>query len=47
MKERVTSIDGELPIVVVVPHGPSNPGLIEFAEIVAKEIDAYAIINRG
>lgn len=47
--ERVSIIEGKLPIIVVAPHGfnkdDENTALI--AETIASSIDCYAVINRG
>jgi hypothetical protein len=45
--ERVTVLQGELPVLVVSPHGHDDSGTAEMAEVIAQEIDAYAVINRG
>ena len=47
--ERVSVIEGSIPVIVVAPHGfhgdDENTDLI--AETIASTIDAYAVINRG
>lgn len=47
--ERVSIIEGKLPIIVVAPHGytkdDENTALI--AETIAESIGCYAVINRG
>jgi hypothetical protein len=47
--ERVSIISGKMPIIVVAPHGydgdDENTSVI--AESIAKNIEAYAVINRG
>jgi hypothetical protein len=47
--ERVSIIEGKMPIIVVAPHGydgdDENTGYI--AEYTATMINAYAVINRG
>jgi hypothetical protein len=49
MTERVSIINGKLPILIVCPHGfdgnDQNTSII--AESIAKKINAYAVINRG
>lgn len=47
--ERVSTISGKLPAIVVAPHGydldDQNTDLI--AETIANQINCYAVINRG
>lgn len=47
--ERVSIIEGKIPVLIVAPHGyeedDENTDLI--AEQIASEIDCYAVINRG
>lgn len=47
--ERVSIISGKLPIIVVAPHGynqnDENTAIV--AEQIAKNINAYGVINRG
>ena len=47
--ERVSTISGKLPIIVIAPHGfdgnDENTAII--AEQIAKSINAYAVVNRG
>lgn len=47
--ERVITLEGEAPIIVIAPHGvehdDSNTAFI--AERIAKEIGAFAVINQG
>lgn len=47
--ERVSTISGKLPIIVIAPHGfdgnDENTAII--AEHIAKSINAYAVVNRG
>lgn len=47
MEYRVSTISGDLPIIVVAPHGPDDENTDRLAEIVAEQIDAYAVINHG
>jgi len=44
---RVSTIDGELPLLVVAPHGSDDARTDIITEVIAKEIDAYAVINHG
>jgi len=45
--ERVSIRDGSCPILIVAPHGPNDPNTDLLAELIAEELDAYAVINRG
>lgn len=45
--ERVSIINGEIPIILVAPHGPDDKNTDQIAEIVAGEMGAFAVINRG
>jgi len=45
--ERVNVFEGELNAIVVAPHGPDDPYSGEIAEVVAKELNAFAVINQG
>lgn len=45
--ERVAALEGELPLLVVAPHGPDDHNTDIIAEKIAAEMDAYAVINYG
>jgi hypothetical protein len=45
--ERVSVIEGDSPFMLVCPHGPDDNGSAELTELIANQIDAYAVINRG
>lgn len=45
--ERVQIIEGEIPVLLVVPHGLDDENTDLIAEDVANEIGTYAIINKG
>lgn len=45
--ERVSIINGEIPVILVAPHGVDDINTDIIAEEVAHEIGAFAVINRG
>jgi hypothetical protein len=45
--ERVSVIRGDLPVLIIAPHGFDDSNTDYLAERVAKELGAYAVINRG
>jgi len=45
--ERVSTIKGSSPILILVPHGYDDPNTSVVAEQIVNELDAYAVINRG
>jgi len=47
MKERVTIINGNNPIILVCPHGPDDTNTSIITKVCAKEVDCSAIINNG
>lgn len=47
MKERVSTIIGKSPIILVAPHGADDTNTDIITERVANNVNAYAVINRG
>lgn len=47
MGERVSVIKGQLPIILVCPHGCDDDNTAELTEKCAQMLNAYAVINRG
>lgn len=45
--ERTSVIEGETPILLVAPHGYDDVNTDYIVEKMAKELGAYAVINRG
>ena len=45
--ERVAALEGELPLLVIAPHGPDDHNTDIIAEKIHHEMDAYAVINYG
>jgi hypothetical protein len=45
--ERVSTIRGNSPILIIVPHGFDDPNTAVVGETIIKELDAYGVINRG
>lgn len=45
--ERVSIINGEIPVILVAPHGPDDINTDLIVEEVAYEIGSFAVINRG
>ena len=45
--ERISVIQGDLPVLIIAPHGANDPGTILVAEQIQKEIDAFLVVNRG
>ena len=47
MKERVSTIIGKTPIILVAPHGPDDTNTDILTERVANQLNCFAVINRG
>lgn len=47
MRERVDTIIGTIPVILVAPHGPDDINTDIIVEHVANKISCYAVINRG
>lgn len=47
MRERVSHILGKKPIILVCPHGADDTNTDIITEMAAKQLDCYAVINRG
>lgn len=47
MRERVTTIHGKEPIILVCPHGADDTNTDIITELAAKHLNCYAVINRG
>lgn len=47
MRERVTTILGKRPVILVCPHGCDDTNTDIVTETAAEELECYAIINRG
>ena len=47
MRERVSVIQGKRPVILVAPHGADDTNTAVIAEQAAKQLDCYAVINRG
>jgi nitrogen regulatory protein PII len=45
--ERVSALEGDLPILVIAPYGLEDKGTGEIAKRIHQEIDAFAVINWG
>lgn len=45
--ERVTVFEGDLPVIVTAPHGVDDTNTDIIAEMIAKEMGAFAVINKG
>lgn len=45
--ERVALIEGDLPVILVAPHGVDDENTAQLAETIAKYIGAFAVINQG
>lgn len=47
--ERVSLIEGQIPVIIFAPHGfqGNDENTAILAELIAKKINAFAIINRG
>ncbi len=45
--ERVSVSKGELPVVLVAPHGPDDLNTDYLVELVASEMNLFSVINRG
>lgn len=45
--ERVQLIEGDMPVVLVAPHGVDDENTIQLTETVARYIGAFAVINQG
>jgi hypothetical protein len=47
MRERVSTIIGKVPVILVAPHGADDTNTAVIAEHAAKQLNCYAVINRG
>lgn len=47
MKERVSTIIGKKPIILVAPHGADDSNTAIITETAANKLNCYAVINRG
>lgn len=47
MRERVSTIIGKNPVILVAPHGADDTNTALLTEIASQKIDCYAVINRG
>jgi hypothetical protein len=47
MRERVSTIQGRQPVILVCPHGADDSNTAVIAELAAKQLNCYAVINRG
>ena len=47
MGHRVSAIEGENPIIIVVPHGYDDPNTSIVGEQIIHELGAYGVINHG
>jgi|694.fasta_scaffold12037_5 hypothetical protein len=47
MKERVKTIIGNKPVIIIAPHGANDTNTAYLAESAATRIGAYAVINQG
>jgi hypothetical protein len=47
MRERVKVIKGNAPLLLIAPHAPEDQGTGAIAQIVANELNAFAVINQG
>jgi hypothetical protein len=45
--ERVSLINGDIPVILVAPHGLDDTNTALIADTVASEMGAFAVINRG
>lgn len=45
--ERVRVYEGDTPVILVAPHGPDDQNTDYIVESVAKEIGAFAVVNKG
>jgi hypothetical protein len=45
--ERISTIQGELPILLVAPHGVDDENTAFLTDLIASEMGTFAIINRG
>lgn len=45
--ERVSIIEGDTSVLLVVPYGANEQNVARMGEILAHDIGAYAVINRG
>lgn len=45
--ERVSICNGEIPVILIAPHGLDDTNTGYLAEKIASEMDAFAVINRG
>jgi hypothetical protein len=47
MRERVSTIIGKTPIILICPHGNDDNNTAIITELAAKQLKCYAVINRG
>jgi hypothetical protein len=47
MRERVKVIRGSTPLLLIAPHAAEEQGTGAIAQIVANELNAFAVINQG
>lgn len=47
MKASVTKSYGELPIILIAPHGPDDINTAEIVEMVSEDMNIYSLINWG
>lgn len=45
--ERVLTIEGDTPVIIVAPHGVDDTNTDIIAETIAEDFGAYAVINKG
>lgn len=45
--ERVSISKGEIPVILVAPHGNNDTNTDQIVETIAGEMDAFFVINRG
>jgi hypothetical protein len=47
MRERVSTIIGKKPVILVAPHGSDDTNTALLTEAAAKKLDCFAVINQG
>lgn len=45
--ERVSISKGDLPVLLVAPHGPDDLNTDELVDLIASEMNLFSVINRG
>ena len=45
--ERTIAIEGDIPVLITAPHGVDDISTDIIAEMIAKEMGAFAVINKG